>query len=120
MISYLLVLVVSLGGAVYAKEYVFSKVVDPSNLASELSDAGIPNAIVSRSGSTGKVIYADSIVADPAPIVAAHVYVDPRSVNATRRARVKTLAHWLKDGTGLTAAEKDELLIKLTILVLGE
>lgn len=92
-----------------ARDVVFSKTVDEGKLHAELKAAGFNVIGVNRLGAKQWVMLAEDEAKDPAAVIAAHTYVDPRAERRARIDRLVALAAKQRDRQ-ISLEEKDELL----------
>lgn len=73
--------------------------VDPDNFKAEALAAGFLEAEVYLKNDRWFMTYADSVKKDPAPLIAAHKYVDRRALAAAERAEMKAIRDKWAAGT---------------------
>jgi hypothetical protein len=112
-----LLLIIALSAT--AREHRFQKAVDPFSLQTEIKAAGIQVESISCFKTDCTVFMPNSEQGNPQPIIDAHVLPpDPKTVLASRLSQAKILARKARD-TGLTSAEKDDLLVLLVRILLA-
>lgn len=110
----LAMLFLAMASSASAAEFTYAKRTNANELIKELVAAGFAVDYVSAKADSTKIVLSDGELKDPGGVVSAHTYTDPQTTSATRMARIKALAWKLKNGT-ITAAERDELLLKFLV-----
>lgn len=103
----------------FAREYAFSKQVDPGVLQNELRAKGFNVAYIECVQTSCKIVMPDTEKKNPAKIITDHVYVDPL---AQRRKRTQELRDLLSkwEANAISQEEKDLLLKEVVRMLLGK
>ncbi len=105
----LLIALTLMAGPVLAKTFSIGRPIDPDLLKSEARAAGFTDAELSRRGIQWTLHYADSVLLDPAPLVAAHDH----EVKVREKDELMTIVIRLKLGTSTREDERKILLYLL-------
>ena len=111
-----LIVILAFAAHAGATDYSFTKKIHPGDLQAQIVAGGITVEHIGCSGNKCTVFNAS---ADPSAIIAAYVFMDPMVKVQTNRTAAIALVKKLRASTA-TQAEKDELLGRLSFMLLGE